>query len=255
MNLIRLHFPSDALHTYVDVTVCLPKKMKTPLEEPGFGGREVFQTVYMLHGALDCGDSWLTHTDLEDLVDSTRIVAVLPSCGNSFYLDEPQGLAWFTYITEELPEYLQSILPLSDRREDRFIGGLSMGGYGALHAALKKPERYGKVFALSGAVDLRRTAFFVSSCGASLPSHMRCRKELPGSQWDLFPLAKQASPEALPEIFMACGKQDFLFGDNRNLIRAFEDAGISYEWMENDGDHEWSFWKNHLGPAFAFLKK
>lgn len=253
MNLIRLHFPSDALHSYVDVTVCLPKKMKTPLEEKSYGSSEVYPYVILLHGALDCGDSWLTHTDLEDLVDSTGIAAVLPSCGNSFYLDEPDGLSWFTYITEELPEYLQSILPLSAGRHARFIGGLSMGGYGALYTALKKPNLFGKVFSMSGAVDIRRTASFVSSCGASLPSHLRNRRVLKGSDSDLFALCEGADAENMPALFLSCGREDFLYGDNQNFLKALHSADIPYRWSEDSGNHDWNFWKQSLCDAFAFL--
>lgn len=255
MNLIRLHFPSDALHSYVDVTVCLPKKMKTPLEEKSYGSSEVYPYVILLHGALDCGDSWLTHTELEDLVEKTHIAAVLPSCGNSFYLDEPDGLSWFTYITEELPAYLQSILPLSDKREARFIGGLSMGGYGALYAAMKKPTLFGKAFSLSGAVEIRRTASFVSQCGASLPSHLRERRSLKGGEYDLFKLCESAELSALPPLFLTCGKEDFLYTDNTNFKKALDAAGISYRWSEDSGNHDWDFWKRALPEAFTFLSE
>lgn len=253
MNLIRLHFPSDVLHSYTDVTVCLPKRMKTPLEEKSYENSGVYPYVILLHGALDCGESWLTHTDLEALVEKTHIAAVLPSCGNSFYLDEPEGLLWFTYITEELPAYLQSILPLSGHRAERFIGGLSMGGYGALYAAMKKPFLFGKAFSLSGAVEIRRTASFVSQCGASLPSHLRDRRTLKGSEYDLFKLCEGAEPSTLPPLFLTCGAEDFLYTDNTNFKKALDAAGISCRWQEDRGNHDWEFWKKALPDAFAFL--
>lgn len=251
MNLIHCEFPSDTLHTYVHVTVMLPKKMKTPLETPM--KKEAYPVLYLLHGALDYGDSWIYRTDLSNLVDEKEIAVVLPSVGNSFYLDEPEGMAYFTFLTEELLEYLEHIFPLSQKREETFIGGLSMGGYGSLYAALRKPERYGKVFSLSGALDIRRTSCFVSQCGASLPGQLRDRKALSGGAYDLFALLEKADPAVMPPVFLACGKEDFFMRDNLFFAQMMEKRGMPVTFHSADGEHSWAFWRTWLNCAFDFL--
>lgn len=251
MNLIRCEFPSDALHTYVRVMVLLPKKMKTPLEE--WKPKDVYPVLYLLHGALDYGDNWLYRTELADLVDEKEIAVVLPSVGNSFYLDEPEGLHYFTFLTEELPDYLGRILPLSKKREESFLGGLSMGGYGSLYATLRNPERYGKVFSLSGAVDIRHVASFTSQCGAGLPSHLRDWRSLLGGEYDLLALLERADTASMPPVFLACGTEDFFLQDNQALAEAMKQRGINVEFHAVPGEHAWKFWRTWLNCAFDFL--
>lgn len=251
MNIMRCEFPSDTLHTYVRVTVLLPKKMKTPMETPKL--LETYPVLYLLHGALDYGESWLYHTELADLVDEKEIAVVLPSVGNSFYLDESQGTGYFTFITEELPQYLSHLLPLSRKREETFLGGLSMGGYGALYGALRKPEKYGKVFSLSGAVDIRRTACFVDQCGASLPAALQDRRTLPGGEYDLMALLSRVEGSAMPELFLACGTEDFFIRDNQALASAMEQKGLAVQFYSASGEHSWIFWREWLRHAFDFL--
>lgn len=251
MNLIRCEFPSDCLHTYVHVTVLLPKRMKTPLDDPK--PKDTYPVLYLLHGAMDYGDNWIYRTNLAELVDEKEIAVVLPSVGNSFYLDEPDGLQYFTFLTEELPDYLGSILPLSRKREDTFLGGLSMGGYGSLHAALRRPERYGKVFSLSGAMDIRRSSCFVSQCGASLPGQLRDRNALPGGEYDLFALLEKTDPAVMPPVFLACGNEDFFMWDNLVLAETMEKHGMRVTFHAAAGDHSWAFWRTWLNCAFDFL--
>ena len=251
MNLIHCEFPSDALHTQTFVTVLLPKKMKTPLFTPVYP--QAYPVLYLLHGAMDCGSSWIYRTDLAEQVDEKGIAVVLPSVGNSFYLDEPEGLPYFTFLTEELPEYLGYLLPLSKKREETFIGGLSMGGYGSLYSALRKPERYGKVFSLSGALDICNASGFVAVCGAALPSQLRQRKNLPGGEYDLYALLERADSKALPPVFLACGTEDFFLRDSRRMAHLMQQRGMDVRFHAAPGEHDWSFWRSWLNQAFDFL--
>lgn len=251
MNLIRCEFPSDTLHTCVHVTVLLPKKRKTPLETPVF--RDSYPVLYLLHGAMDGGDSWLYHTDLAQLVDEKELAVVLPWGQNSFYLDDPEGMAYFTFLTEELPEYLGRIFPLSKKREETFLGGLSMGGYGSLYAAFRRPEQYGRVFALSGAVNIRTAACFVSQCGGALPGPLRQWKTLPGGEYDLLALLERVQGAAMPKVLLACGTEDYFLRDNRSLAQAMEGRGMDVTFSAVPGDHSWTFWRTWLKRAFDFL--
>lgn len=84
---------------------------------------------------------------------NTILAVILPAGENSFYLDgEATGRKFATYVGKELVEYVQKTFHLPAKREDTFIGGLSMGGFGAVHTALAFPDTFEKAFSLSGAL-------------------------------------------------------------------------------------------------------
>ena len=98
--------------------------------------------LYLLHGLSDDHTAWSRRTSVERYAESAGIAVVMPEVQRSFYTDMVYGLRYFTYIAEELPALCRRLFPLSERREDTFIAGNSMGGYGALKAALRFPERF-----------------------------------------------------------------------------------------------------------------
>ena len=85
-------------------------------------------------------------------------VAVVVCDGeNSFYTDDEQRGAMFSrYVGQELVEVTRSVLPLSRRREDTYIAGISMGGYGALINGLRYPDTFGRIAMLSPALGFKR---------------------------------------------------------------------------------------------------
>lgn len=253
MNLIRSEFFSDVLHTYVAVTVLLPKRMKTPTDAAQL--KDSYPVLYLLHGAMDYGDSWIYRTQIADLVDETEIAVILPSMGNCFYLDEPEGMQYFTFLTQELPEYMAKILPLSQKKEETFLGGISMGGYGSIYAALRNPKQYAKVFSLSGAFNIRTAASFVRQCGAALPTQLRCRKDISDNEYDLLTILEAADTEKMPPLFFACGTEDFFLRDNIALAKAMEKKGIKVHFKAASGGHSWEFWRTWLNAAFDFISQ
>ncbi|GMA60977.1 hypothetical protein GCM10025859_14170 [Alicyclobacillus fastidiosus] len=74
----------------------------------------------------------------------------MPQVHRSAYTDMAYGNRYWTFLSEELPEVARSFFHLSDAREDNFVAGLSMGGYGALKWALRKPEQFVAAASLSG---------------------------------------------------------------------------------------------------------
>lgn len=97
-------------------------------------------TLYLLHGLSDDDSIWLRRTSIERYVAQMGIAVVMPQVHRSFYTDMAAGGQYWTFISEELPALARSFFPLSAKREDNFVAGLSMGGYGALKLGLRKPE-------------------------------------------------------------------------------------------------------------------
>ncbi len=115
--------------------------------------------LILLHGLTGNHAVWAVRTDLQALADKHSLVIVLPDGARSFWLDQAVGLRWGKWVGSELPELVRATLRVSRRREDTFVGGLSMGGYGAFRAAFDHPHNFAGAFALSGTLDVAEEAF------------------------------------------------------------------------------------------------
>ena len=140
MAVLTMDFASKQLKMNTLLTVVLPDPSQmedTPLSE-----RKV---LWLLHGLSEDATSWLRSSMIEQYTRDAGIIAVLPSGGRSMYCDNVLGQNYFSYIADELPEYLSLVFGLSRSRKNNFIAGSSMGGLGAMKLALTYPERYAAV--------------------------------------------------------------------------------------------------------------
>jgi putative tributyrin esterase len=251
MALLRLdHVPET-------VQVNLPLYMILP--DPGeMGGISVAKrkVLYLLHGLSDDGSAWQRYTAIETLASAYGLVVVMPSVGRSFYTDQPNGQRYFTYLTEELPSYLADVFGLTPRREDTFIAGNSMGGYGAFRAALLHPELYAAAASFSGVLSLevlkanpndpRREEFALLF--GSLDS-------LAGSENDPAVWLQRAAqnPSTLPRLFIAVGRQEDLYPLSGYFHAACQSLGVRSEYHEEDGHHDWFLWDRQIRQFLASI--
>ena len=139
---------------------------------------------------------------------------------------------------------------LSDKPEDTFVAGLSMGGYGAMKLALNQPERFGAAASFSGAVDIASTRQRHNHNWKRITGG----KSIKGTENDLFHMLK-ANAEAphKPRLYVSCGTADFLYGQHKKFIPALKKAGwdvTAYE--EPDATHEWGFWDREIRKFIEF---
>ena len=111
--------------------------------------RQAGTPMVFLHGAYGDYSDWARLTGIERYAQAHKIAVVMPSADNSFYQDMYRGGKYLTYFTRELPDYIARLFPVSTKREDTFVAGLSMGGYGAVRVAFEMPERFGAAASLS----------------------------------------------------------------------------------------------------------
>jgi S-formylglutathione hydrolase FrmB len=214
------------------------------------------KVLYLLHGLSDDGSAWQRFTAIETLAATYGLVVVMPSVGRSFYTDQPNGQRYFSYLVEELPQYLSDVFDLRPRRENTLLAGLSMGGYGAVKAGLLHPELYSAVASFSGVL-----AFDVSKMRSDVndPRHAEFTalfgdlEKLPGSANDPTTWLKKAAahPAALPRLFISCGRQDDLYPASKYFAAACQTLGVAVDYYEEDGIHDWYFWD---GQIRRFLK-
>ena len=155
MALLHVDFFSDVLGMCAEMDVILPERTRGQIGMEGKRGEGKYPVLYLLHGMSDDHTIWQRRTSIERYAADYGIAVVMPSTQLGWYTDMQIGLPWFTYITQELPAICRSFFPnMSEKREDTFVAGLSMGGYGALKCALRAPETYCAAASLSGAVDV-----------------------------------------------------------------------------------------------------
>ena len=177
------------------------------------------------------------------------LAVAMPSAGRSFYADERHGHAYWTYVSEELPQVVQRFFRVTDDPARTWVAGLSMGGYGALKLALTHPERYAGAAALSGAVDVRtlaespdRRATFERIFGGE-----------PGADADLFALLGAGDADRFPPLHVSCGTEDELAPQVRAFAAAAADAGLDVTTDFRPGGHEWGLWDQLLPDVLGWL--
>ena len=249
MALIDLKFYSQMLGMQTEAYIIVPQR--STVGEIGIDGKKdnkEYKTLYLLHGLSDDHSIWLRRTSIERYAADYGICVVMPCGGKSFYTDMKYGMKYFSYITEELPCVVEEFLKVSNKREDRCIAGLSMGGYGALKAALKKPETYCAAAGISSVADIKNRLFddvLVSVFGEDM--------NIPDEE-DLFCLAEKTNSNAQkPRIFMGVGTEDFLYKSNVKLKEKFEQLDYDFTYRESSGIHNWAFWDEYIQYVLRWM--
>lgn len=262
MAYFQCNFFSGSLLQNTDIRVIIPSpdsdEVMNPKERQYFNPDSKFQVLYLLHGAYgDCTD-WQRYTNIEKYAQEYQVAVVMPSADNSFYQDMAHGKAVKTYIAQELPRFVQYMFPISAKREDNFIAGLSMGGYGAYYLALSYPKQYACAASLSGALDVCAVRDGVNCGEITGPFRFHDIFEKPenlaGSEADLFTLYERCREKgAAPRFFQACGTEDFLYKTNLGANERFRQMGADITYVEGPGCHDWDFWGGHIRAVMDWL--
>jgi len=250
MALVSVDFFSEALEVGTSMTVVLPQPTEAQIGIASAGSPAQGPPVlYLLHGMSDDHTAWLRYTSIERYAAQHGVAVVMPAVARSFYANEAHGHAYWDFLSEELPALVGRFLRVSDRREDTFVAGLSMGGYGALKWALRQPDRFAAAASMSGAVDVVALATLPER--SELPD--RIFGGLPGHDDDLFAMLEGADPDTLPSLYVACGTEDHLFAGNTRFVDAAYERGVDVEVDFRPGEHEWGFWDAEIQKVLDWL--
>ncbi len=236
----QVNYFSKALRKEVGCYVLLPDRQ----EEPG-----PYPVFYLLHGLSDDYTAWLRWSNVELYVRELPLIVVLMDGDRWFYCDASHGPAYESALVEDLVGFVDRYFPTRTEGRCRAIGGLSMGGYGALKIGLKYPEMFCSISAHSGC-------------------HAICRNKEPKdfeTAWrriwgtkrairdnDPFRIAEQLDPRQAPAIWIDCGRDDGLLEDSRQMHEHLRKLKIKHEYHEFPGAHCWPYWDEHLPQAVAF---
>jgi len=252
--LVNVSFFSNALMRQVNYSAIIPT------DHPSFAGS--LPTLYLLHGITGTHTSWILGSRIVQLASDHGVAVIMPSGDNSFYVDQEASQNYYgDYIGRELVSESRKLFPLSHRRDDTSVGGLSMGGYGALRNGLKYHHTFGAIIALSSALITERAvestdeAEWVFARRSYLESVFGPLSQLEGSDKDVKALASRIFPlgNDLPRIYLACGTEDPLIDTNRSYRDHLERLGMKYSYVEGPGRHDWAFWDTYIDKALAWL--
>ena len=261
MALIQINYVSSALQRTVPVQVILPVDKLTP--DGKLPAEKKFKTLYLLHGFLGNYTDWVSGTRIQRWAEERDLAVVMPSGDNAFYVDRPAALNNYgKFIGEELVEITRRMFPLSRNREDTFIGGLSMGGYGAVRNGLKYYETFGRIISFSGVLQpfevlkKRPADYDVSFEEGIFGDLQQAAVSDKNPTWlvNMLTGKKLADPALeLPKIYLSCGTEDMLLSYSRDFRKLLEDKGFQVTYEEGPGDHNWDFWDTYIKKALDWL--
>lgn len=240
MARLHIQFSSVNLDRSTDIYVIKPDYLN--IHKP-------VRILYLLHGLTGDYSNWLFFTSIEKDVFGSNMIVVMPSAYNGFYTNTKSGINYFSFIAEELPKFIESMFNIKHTKENTFIAGLSMGGYGALKVGLTYPEKYNKIASFSGVLDIKK--YLANSAGR----RKKMLEEIFGNEVenseDLFYLANNLKEPV--SLYISCGKQDTLLLQNKDFHEHLKSLNINHIYNEPQGSHTWDFWDREIKEALKFF--
>ncbi|MBQ6938101.1 MAG: esterase family protein [Clostridia bacterium] len=251
MAFCQLNLFSEALRVQTTVNVIVPQQSTSgEIGVENNAKKEKYKCLYLLHGLSDDHTIWMRRTSIERYAQKYGICVVMPFGGRSFYTDMKHGGKYYTYIAKELPRLMQEFFNISPKREDNFIAGLSMGGYGAIKVALKECDSFCAAAGISSVADIKEaTQLFPDALRLAFGDELL----VPESE-DLFVLAQEQNENPMkPRIYMGVGTEDSLYEGNRKLKEKFESLDYDYTYKESEGTHSWEFWDEYIQYVLKWM--
>ena len=256
MAFVQFDFYAKTIGVETSMNIILPQRKGD--EEPGrsylFQGD--FPVLFLLHGLSDDHTAWMRKTSIERYVNELGLAVVMPAVHRSFYTDMKYGYSYWSFISEELPRLVRRYFPLSEKREDNFVAGLSMGGYGAFKLALRCPHKFAAAASLSGALDIVRIAEEEEDREEELGLIFGDKDSMQNSKNDLCYLLQEKASQKhkLPRLYQCCGRDDFLYEDNLHFKKLADEQGIDILFEDDpDEEHTWSYWDRKIERVLKWL--
>jgi S-formylglutathione hydrolase FrmB len=254
-----MNFESQFLRNNHEISIILPDKPRNQEPKEFYGNGKKYPVLWLLHGTYGDHSDWLRKSNIELYACEKDLAVVMPSGLNSNYSnwnDFAIGYSMWDYVTEELMPLIYNWYPISDKRKDNFIAGLSMGGGGTIKFAVNYPEKFAAAAILSSApknirnIDLAtadaRTLTSIKNAG-SLAKYINSYENV----WDK--LAELNGKGILPRLYFACGTEDFLYQRFADFKQYAKEIGLEATFEEGPGGHEWRFWDTYIQKALVFF--
>ena len=250
----------DSIESKVlDVTrkysVYLPKSYSTSTDKK-------YPVLYLLHGHSHRNHDWIEDGKLQEIADklinsgeAEEMIIVTPDAGrvrDGYFNTE--GWAYETFFFEEFIPFIENKYRIISSQSARAIAGFSMGGGGATAYALKHPQMFSSVYAMSALMTLpkQERAPMMNPEMAQFGTSI-----LANDCINLVTYFDLATLEKLRQVrwFVDCGDDDFLLDGNLEFHRAMREAKVPCELRIRDGNHDWKYWSSSLYIALPFVSE
>jgi S-formylglutathione hydrolase FrmB len=236
-----IHYFSRSLQKASALNVIFPDDPEIPRPWCSF---------YLLHGLSDDHTIWSRRTSIERYVESLPMVVVMPDSGRGWYTNAHEGYAYEDDLVIDIVGLIDRTFPVKAERNGRAIGGLSMGGYGAVKVGCKHHEMFASITSHSGALAVARQPESGRRFGAEFDRIFGTQPS--DGPDDPFAIVRHVDHGLLPKLRLDCGVDDFLLDQNRSFHAHLNELRIAHEYHEFPGAHDWAYWDKHVSEAVAF---
>jgi len=286
-------FHSDALDATKHVVIYLPPAYAT-------SPTRRFPVAYYLHGLGGSETDWVSKGGIDGAADSLfaagtpEMILVMPDgddgwyttwttqvpyaqCADTLHVESPDRYCvrherYDDYVARDVVAYIDAHYRTMADRAHRGIGGLSMGGYGALSIALHYPNVFAAAASHSGVVSPMYVGPHPFAAPVRYGGNAEQIKPAAGGFWPRYLLywgtdtsrwaeadpaheAKrlQQSGGTMPALFFDCGKSDGFVDQNRALDAALTAIDVPHAYAEWAGAHTWRYWSTHVRESLAWM--
>ena len=263
MALTQFTFESQYLMGNTTVSVILPDKPRQLTPAQFYGGGKKFKVLWLLHGTFGDHSDWIRKSNIELYACEKDLIVVMPSGINANYANWESfsiGYNMYDYLTEELMPLIYGWFPASDKREDNYIAGLSMGGRGTCVYAFNHPEKFAAAAVLSACprdvlYDKEQNPDYFKRTQGSIDNRGGLEAYLNSYEntWGILDEHVKKGTD-LPRLYFACGQNDFLYSAFVHFKEHAQSIGLNAEFDEIPGyTHEWRFWDLTIQKALSFF--
>lgn len=205
---------------------------------PEYSENKYYPVLYLLHGKSSHSGIW-TSLDIIKIADYyyshsfPHLIIIMPDGEDTYYVDDYyKEIKYESFFKNIFLPTVEKNFPISGERDNRFIAGYSMGGYGALLYALKFNEIFSFCYAMSTPAD--------GNGHLLTPSPFIFLKEKLDSQ--------------IPYIILDIGNTDRFIQTNVEAHLALELLSVPHDFILRTGGHDSQFWKEGLFLLFSRLE-
>ncbi|RYY90801.1 MAG: esterase family protein [Chitinophagaceae bacterium] len=217
-------------------------------------GKAMYPTVYLLHGLGGKYSDWVTKApNLKLHADRNNVLVVCPDGAiNSWYFDSPidSSARFETYVSTEIPEYIDAHYRTVRARNARAITGLSMGGHGGLYLGYRQASTFGAAGSMSGAlmVEMIKEPMYGVSKRLGDSTNTALYR-----QYSIFGIL-DTKPKDTLALIIDCGAEDFIVEMSRAAHKRLQELKIPHDYTERPGRHDWQYWNNAVQYQLLFFR-
>ena len=263
MAYVQFDFQSEYLMGNTQVSIILPDKPWLTKARDFYENGKKYKVLWLLHGTFGDHSDWIRKSNIELYACERDLIVVMPSALNTNYANWENfsiGYNMYDFSTEELMPLVHNWFPASDKREDNYIAGLSMGGRGTCVYAFNHPELFAGAAVLSAAPrdiewDRKVNPQYFKRTQGSIDNRGGLQEYIDSYEntWRVFNEAIEKKVD-LPKLYFACGLDDSLYNGFKHFKEHAEELGVDIKFEEIPGyKHEWRFWDLTIEKALDYF--